>query len=92
MAEIPLFAQVGGHGGINTTEDGSLIIKPALPLELQFYQTTLSDPKLERLQEFIPVFYGTLKLEGKVDETNQGDGVNLLPVEEKADEYYSSAE
>ncbi|KAI6156346.1 hypothetical protein EDD17DRAFT_1626671, partial [Pisolithus thermaeus] len=27
----PLSSQVGGHAGVQTTEDGSLLLKPALP-------------------------------------------------------------
>ena len=64
---IPLASQVGGHSGVQTSEDGSLIFKPAVPLELQFYQSALSNPVLAPLVPFIPKFYGTLKLEGQVD-------------------------
>ncbi|KAJ3503479.1 hypothetical protein NLJ89_g8414 [Agrocybe chaxingu] len=62
-----LASQVGGHAGVMTTADGSLLIKPALPRELQFYQALQQDPALEVLREFTPRFLGTLKLEGKVD-------------------------
>ncbi|CAA7260949.1 unnamed protein product [Cyclocybe aegerita] len=62
-----LASQVGGHAGVMTTEDGSLLIKPALPRELHFYQALQQDPALEVLREFTPKFLGTLKLEGKVD-------------------------
>ena len=61
---------MGGHAGVLTTDDGSLIIKEALPLELEFYQTHVSSPAFEPLRPFLPKFYGTLKLEGEVDETN----------------------
>jgi hypothetical protein len=64
---VPLASQVGGHHGVHATEDGSLVIKPALPLELQFYQSSLSNRDFIPLQPFIPQFYGTLRLEGKVD-------------------------
>lgn len=66
---MPLSSQVGGHAGVLTTEDGSLIIKPALPLELEFYQKHSSHPSFEPLRPFLPKFFGTLKLEGTVDET-----------------------
>ncbi|THH21461.1 hypothetical protein EW146_g104 [Bondarzewia mesenterica] len=56
--------QVGGHAGVQTTEDGSLLIKLALPLEHQFYQTTVSDPAVAPLLPWIPKFYGTLRLSG----------------------------
>ncbi|OBZ75958.1 hypothetical protein A0H81_04935 [Grifola frondosa] len=36
---IPLESQVGGHPGVLTSEDGSLLIKPALPVEVAFYQS-----------------------------------------------------
>ena len=64
---IPLTSQVGGHSGVQTSEDGSLIFKPAVPLELQFYQSALTNPVLAPLRPFIPKFYGTLKLEGQID-------------------------
>lgn len=57
-----------------TSEDGSLIFKPALPLEVNFYQTVLSDPSLEALRPYIPQFYGTLRLEGQVDADKSKDG------------------
>ncbi|ESK94214.1 inositol polyphosphate multikinase [Moniliophthora roreri MCA 2997] len=66
---IPLISQVGGHAGVQSTQDGSLIIKPALGLEHQFYQsltTSSSDEGLGRLRPFVPKFYGTLKLEGEL--------------------------
>jgi hypothetical protein len=69
-APLPLNSQVGGHAGVLTTDDGSLIVKEALPLELEFYQTHASNPAFEPLRPFLPKFYGTLKLEGTVDETN----------------------
>ncbi|KIK65674.1 hypothetical protein GYMLUDRAFT_39177 [Collybiopsis luxurians FD-317 M1] len=38
MSHSQLFFQVGGHPNtIQTTEDGSMLIKPALPLENEFY-------------------------------------------------------
>jgi len=64
---LPLSSQVGGHPGILATEDGSMIIKKALPLELEFYQTHALNPAFESLRPFLPKFYGTLKLEGEVD-------------------------
>ena len=66
---LPLSSQVGGHTGMLTTEDGSLIIKPALPLELEFYEKYSSHPSFEPLRPFLPKFFGTLKLEGTLDET-----------------------
>ncbi|KAI3619398.1 inositol polyphosphate multikinase [Moniliophthora roreri] len=74
---IPLISQVGGHAGVQSTQDGSLIIKPALGLEHQFYQsltTSSSDEGLGRLRPFVPKFYGTLKLEGElVPDVNAGE-------------------
>ena len=64
----PLESQVGGHAGVSTTENGSLLIKPALPTELAFYQRLQQDGGLEDLRAFTPTFLGTLKLMGKVDE------------------------
>jgi len=85
---IPLTSQVGGHAGsVLTSEDGSLLIKPALPLELQFYQTLLSsDDNFEPLRPFVARFYGTLKLEGKVAEgkavSESMSGMQIVAIDE----------
>ncbi|KAK7677069.1 hypothetical protein QCA50_019967 [Cerrena zonata] len=71
---VPLEAQVGGHKGVMTTEDGSLLIKPALPVEVAFYQSVGTDPAFAPLRPFIPKFYGTLTLEGVVDPEKGLDG------------------
>lgn len=57
-----------------TSEDGSLIMKPALPIEVAFYQVVLTDPSLAPIRPFIPKFYGTLRLEGQVDEEQSAFG------------------
>ncbi|KAH9179751.1 hypothetical protein EDB89DRAFT_1841720 [Lactarius sanguifluus] len=62
----PLTAQVGGHKGIQTSHDGALLFKPALPHELQFYQNSLADPALASLRQWIPTYLGTLRLEGQM--------------------------
>jgi 1D-myo-inositol-tetrakisphosphate 5-kinase/inositol-polyphosphate multikinase len=61
--------QVGGHAGVLRSEDGSLLIKPAVPNELDFYQRLQQDSYLEDLRVFTPTFLGTLELMGKLDET-----------------------
>ncbi|TCD66411.1 hypothetical protein EIP91_001402 [Steccherinum ochraceum] len=63
----PLATQVGGHAGVTTTEDGALIIKPALPVEIAFYQSVVSEAGFAPLRPFIPKFYGTLKVAGQLD-------------------------
>lgn len=75
---MPLDTQVGGHPGVMTSEDGSLIIKPALPVEVNFYQSVLSNPELESLRPYIPQFYGTLRLEGQADQEQSVDGAIAL--------------
>jgi inositol-polyphosphate multikinase len=64
----PLESQVGGHAGVSTNENGSLLIKPAVPTELAFYQRLQQDSSLEDLRAFTPTFLGTIELMGKVDE------------------------
>ena len=66
----PLASQVGGHPGVSTSEDGSLLIKPALARELSFYQSLTSDSVLAPLRPHVPKFYGTLRYEGKVEDGN----------------------
>ena len=77
---VPLASQVGGHAGVMTTEDGSLLIKPALPVEVSFYQSVGSDPRFAPLRPYIPKFYGTLKLEGTVDPEKGLEGGEVKPV------------
>ncbi|KAI0004966.1 SAICAR synthase-like protein [Russula compacta] len=81
----PLAYQVGGHGGIQVTGDGALIVKPALPLELQFYQNDLPSPALASLRRWVPTYLGMLRLEGQ--NTSEGlASVEGVPESEK-DEY-----
>lgn len=65
-----------------TTEDGSLLIKPAHPAEYTFYQVLQQDPALQELRRFTPRFYGTLKLEGTVDvgKPLETEGLVVKPV------------
>jgi 1D-myo-inositol-tetrakisphosphate 5-kinase/inositol-polyphosphate multikinase len=84
-AAHPLEAQVGGHKGVQTTEDGSLLLKPALHREIDFYQLIAAasdDDDLAKLRKWIPKFLGVLKLEGKLkDVDGAGDGnVEVVPV------------
>ncbi|KAF8801454.1 SAICAR synthase-like protein [Phlegmacium glaucopus] len=85
----PFESQVGGHPGVFTTENESLVIKPALENELAFYQKLQQDSNLEDLRVFTPTFYGVLKLEGKLDETRSAASESMVvePVaaEEKDD-------
>ena len=73
-----LTTQVGGHPGVSSTEDGSLLIKPALPTEVAFYHTLGEDPRLAGLKDFVPEFYGTLRLEGKVESESAGLDMNTI--------------
>ncbi|KAF8344128.1 uncharacterized protein EI90DRAFT_2900891 [Cantharellus anzutake] len=90
---IPLSSQVGGHAGVLSSQDGSLIIKPCLHEELEFYTTLAAaqaaiiageDLPFQALAPWAPKFYGTLKLEGEIDRqgTATEDGVSVMkPVE-----------
>jgi len=86
-ADLQTFAyQVGGHKGIQVTGGGDLIVKPVLPLELQFYQNILVDPTLASLRPWVPTYLGTLRLEGQ--HTAEGiASVDGVPENEK-DMYY----
>lgn len=96
-----LSSQVGGHPGVLASEDNSLIIKPCLPRELDFYRLIASGhtKTLEVLQEFIPKFYGTLDLQGRIQvgDKNGDEDLNLGKLEpvggveaEQKDEYLCS--
>lgn len=66
---IPFSHQVAGHPGVMSDPSGSLVIKPALPREIAFYQLlSNSDPEdiVWPLRKFVPKNYGTLRLEGRV--------------------------
>ncbi|KIL64107.1 hypothetical protein M378DRAFT_78711 [Amanita muscaria Koide BX008] len=85
----PLTSQVGGHQGVTTSDDDSLIIKPALPTEIAFYQALNSDPVLAPLRPFVPQFVGTLRLEGeliKLDGDIEQNNIRPPPANEKSDE------
>ena len=91
LSHVALASQVGGHAGVETTEDGSLIIKPVLHRELQFYQSLQQDPTLAALLPFTPKFLGTLKLEGTVDPTkpDSTEGIIVHPVADSKDMWRS---
>nr|VWP01441.1 NAD-dependent protein deacylase (EC (Regulatory protein SIR2 homolog) [Ganoderma boninense] len=89
----PLESQVGGHPGVLASEDGSLLIKPAHPAEVAFYQSVVAEPAFAPLRPFVPKFYGTLRLEGRVDEAAAAAGdigsiqVVEVTTEVRKDEY-----
>lgn len=67
-----LASKVGGHAGITTTEDGSLVIKPSLPAELAFYGALERVPELAPLRPFVPQFLGTLTLQESLQDATNG--------------------
>jgi len=71
--KIPLATQVGGHLGIHPTADGSLIIKPCLPGEKEFYTHLTSSERFTHLRPFVPRFLGVLRLEGSVELDDKGE-------------------
>lgn len=64
------------------SEDGSLIVKPCLPSERNFYELLAQeDQRLVHIQPFVPKFYGTLKLHGEVKKEanlNEVEGIAAL--------------
>ncbi|RSH95496.1 hypothetical protein EHS25_000588 [Saitozyma podzolica] len=83
-AATPLAHQVAGHQNVMSDESGELVIKPALPREIAFYQLLnegRSSP-LSRLRPFVPRFYGTLRLEGRLE---PGGGVDRGVIPEIAE-------
>jgi len=94
-AEVQPFAyQVGGHKGMQVTGEGALIVKAALPLELQFYQNILASPALSSLRPWVPTYLGTLRLEGQ--NTAEGivsvEGVTETEKDECSQHYFTSLE
>lgn len=80
----PLSQQVGGHAGVQVTEDESLLLKPALPREIAFYQCvrdiTDASTGLHLLKAWIPKFFGLLTLEGKLADPSAGIEAGMVPV------------
>lgn len=68
MTPVQLETQVGGHDGVLSSADGSVVIKPCLPPEIEFYNALSSNAALAYLRPHVPKFYGTLKLHGRMDE------------------------
>ncbi|KIR97107.1 hypothetical protein L804_05769 [Cryptococcus deuterogattii 2001/935-1] len=65
----PFPHQIAGHPGVMSDPSGGLLIKPALPREIAFYQMlSNSDPEdiVWPLRKFVPKNYGTLRLEGRL--------------------------
>ncbi|KAG8899504.1 hypothetical protein FRB99_006688 [Tulasnella sp. 403] len=87
---IPLETQVGGHAGVQTSEDKSLIIKACLPKEKEFYSLLASKDILAPLRPFVPTFYGTLQLHGTVDASGSLETVNTEKLTTEKDELLSS--
>jgi 1D-myo-inositol-tetrakisphosphate 5-kinase/inositol-polyphosphate multikinase len=81
-----LTAQVGGHAGVLTSEDESLVIKPALPREIEFYQTAATHPAFEALRPFLPAFMGTLKVQGESEGRDEEGNTLIAPVSVPASE------
>jgi len=79
----PLSQKVGGHAGVTVTEDESLLLKPALPREIAFYQSVrdITDVRtgLHRLRDWIPKFFGVLSLEGKLADPTADIDTGTLP-------------
>jgi hypothetical protein len=72
-SSVPFAFQVGGHQGVSTTEDGSLLFKPALAREVEFYSSLSSRAELAALRQFVPKFLGTLRLQGRVEDVDQNE-------------------
>lgn len=68
-----------------TTEDGSLLIKPALKQELAFYQRLQSDSSeaFAALRKHTAKFLGTLTLEGEAAGSAEDGNLQIKPVGER---------
>ncbi|TYJ52525.1 hypothetical protein B9479_006885 [Cryptococcus floricola] len=75
-SNTPLANQVAGHDGVMSDASGSLVIKPALPREIAFYQmltTAHREDPIHALKGFVPQSYGTLRLEGQLQPSGDVD-------------------
>ena len=82
-----LSSQVGGHAGVLSSDDGSLIIKPCIHLERKFYDDLAASSAasvhaedaqdtpvvfpFEALRQWVPKYYGTLTLEGRARQVGE---------------------
>ena len=83
----PPSSSVPSLGHENDDEsDASIVVKPALPLELAFYQALTSESAYDALRPYVPKFYGVLKLEGQVNESGGSEPV-LEPIDGPKDEF-----
>ncbi|KAK4057215.1 hypothetical protein OIO90_001710 [Microbotryomycetes sp. JL221] len=83
MTTTPRFAQVGGHDQTvkPMSDDSSIVNKPANASELAWYTTLGPRVHSTLIGDWTPQFYGTLTLQGKVDD----DGNVIAPVNASAD-------
>lgn len=106
-----LSSQVGGHAGVLSSDDGSLIIKPCLHLEREFYddlaassaasvladrgvQDAPASSPFESLRPWVPKYYGTLRLEGRARQLEDGGETVIEEVTDvkHKDKFYLSVE
>lgn len=66
---VELTSQVGGHPGVLSSADGSVIIKPCLIPERDFYERLKAagpgEKGLHDLRPLCPVYHGTVFTEGE---------------------------
>lgn len=72
---IPFDGQVGGHAGVMTVEDGSMIIKDSLPKERAFYALLGTHEDLAPLRDYVPEYMGQMKLTGVSEGVEAGHEV-----------------
>ncbi|KAG8911532.1 hypothetical protein FRC01_005665 [Tulasnella sp. 417] len=63
---VPFDGQVGGHAGVMSVEDGSMIIKDSLPKERAFYALLGTHEALAPLRDYVPEYMGQMKLTGSI--------------------------
>lgn len=83
---VHLDTQVGGHDGVLSSADGAVVIKPCLPLEIDFYTALSSNNAFLHLLPHVPKFYGTLKLHGRMDEHGNIDAADTKDEQTGKDE------
>ena len=80
-----LASQVGGHPGVMTNEEGSVIVKTTSATEIEFYQTVHTHSAFEPLRPYVPTFLGTLKLQGQIDPEKSQGGAIVVKEETKVE-------
>jgi inositol-polyphosphate multikinase len=86
---LPLAHQVAGHASqVLASSSGAVVIKPCRPVELAFYATLGPRLSPSLVGVWTPKFYGTLKLQGRLNEDGKMEQVDVDAREKEVNAQY----